>query len=138
MDTQLAFLMGKMARNEPSMVFDWIEAAKLIRDHQPRVASAGLAGDWEWTGGTIYENGAPVLAEDTYTYLASTWATPELSLDGDCIDCWVYASETPGWDASTYWPDIAVAILTAVDAHEVRELTAGPEPRGTGWCAPSP
>lgn len=110
MDTRLAFMMGQVSRSDPSRVFDWLTAAKLIREHKPTVASAGLAEDWDWTGGEIYRDGAPVPAEQTYTYLASTWAIPELNLDGDIVDCWVWQADT-NWDSGTYWPDEALAIL---------------------------
>lgn len=111
MDTMSAFIQGQLNQGNPLRVFDWITAAKLIRQLRPDSASAGLSGDWEWTGGRIYLNGTPVPAEDTYTFLASTWAIPELDLDGDIRDCWVWQSDTPGWDSGTYWPDEALAIL---------------------------
>jgi hypothetical protein len=111
MDSLKAFAMGAMSRGREPMVFDWHKAARLIRECKPREAAAGLSSDWEWTGGTIFAEGKPVSNEDTYTYLASTWATPELEIDGDTIDCFVMASETPGWNSDTYWPDSALKIL---------------------------
>jgi hypothetical protein len=111
MDTAAAFRMGEMNRGKPLRVFDWIEAAKLIASTRPQEASAGLSGDWEWTGGAIYRDGAPVPQDETYTFLASTWAIPELSLDYDMRDCWIWQADSPGWDASTYWPDEALKIL---------------------------
>jgi hypothetical protein len=110
MDTIQAFAMGRASQGRPIRVFDWLTAAKIIRERQPTVASAGLSGDWEWTGGDIYRNGEPVPSDDTYTYLASTWATPELDLDGDVIDCWVWQADS-GWDSDTYWPAEALAVL---------------------------
>lgn len=68
------------------------QTARLIVEHKPKVASAGLGGDWEWTGGTIYGNGKP--DKKSYTYLASTWATPEIELDGESFDCYVMQSKT--------------------------------------------
>ena len=70
-----------------------------------------MQSDWEWTGGDIYKNGAPVAEEDTYTFLASTWATPEIDLDGDVQDCFVMKDSTENWNSGTYWPDSALAIL---------------------------
>lgn len=116
MDSMSAFTRGEASRRNPVKVFDWLKAAELIRDQKPGLASAGLAMDWEYTGGTIFEDGAPVPKDDTYTYLASTWATPELDLDGYVIDCWIYQSDSPGWDSGTYWPDEALAILNEVTA----------------------
>jgi hypothetical protein len=89
----------------------WDRAAELIRDRKPTLASAGLAGDWEYTGGEIWRDGKPVPADETYTYLSSNWAMPEIDLDGHRFDCWRWQTETPGWDASTYWPDSALAVL---------------------------
>lgn len=108
-----AFARGLAHQDDPSMVFDWTRAAELIRDRKPQQASAGLADDWEWTGGPIYRDGHPVPRQDTYTFLSSTWATPELNMDGDVVECWRLADDTPGWDSSTYWPDEALVVLNA-------------------------
>jgi hypothetical protein len=104
MDHMSAFARGEAARGNRSRVFDWVSAAKLIRDRKPRRASAGLAGDWEYTGGTIYTADGIPNEDNTYVYLCSTWATPQLDVDGDVMDCWIYKDESPGWDAKTYWP----------------------------------
>jgi hypothetical protein len=125
MDTMRAFAMGEANRGKEAMVFDWVKAARLIRERQPETASAGLSGDWECTGGAIYRDGAPVPADDTYVFLASTWATPVLLLDDDEIDCWRPESATPGWNSGTYWPDEAVAELAAASAAPVRGETHG-------------
>lgn len=115
MDTMSAFAMGQANRGKPVMVFDWHKAARLIVERKPTRARAGLSGDWEWTGGDIYAEGRPVPVGDTYTYLASTWATPELEIDGDTVDCFVMKDDSPGWDSGTYWPESALAILTGSD-----------------------
>jgi len=109
MDTMQAFAMGQANRSKELMVFDWDKAAALIRERGAQIASAGLSGDWDWTGGPIYEDGAP--DTESYTYLASTWATPEIEIDGKTVDCFLMQSETPGWDASTKWPESALHIL---------------------------
>lgn len=93
------------------MVFDWDRAARLIRERKPERASAGLRSDWEYTGGTIYEDGKPVM--DDYTYLASTWAVPELDMDGDIVECFRMEHEVPGWNSKTKWPKSALDILNA-------------------------
>jgi hypothetical protein len=112
MDTMQAFARGAASRGKELMVFDWDKAATLIKEKGVKEASAGLCGDWEWTGGPILADGKPVPREDTYTYLASTWATPELELDGeDLIDCYKMQSETDDWDEDTYWPESALKIL---------------------------
>ena len=108
MDTMKAFMMGEMNRYNERMVFDWNKAARIIAERKPEQAAAGLAGDWEWTGGTIYEDGKPVFYE--YTFLASTWATPELEIDGEIMECFLMESKTE-WDEYTKWPESALAIL---------------------------
>ena len=113
MDSIRAFAMGAANRGKEMMVFDWEKAARLIAERNPDTASAGLRDDWEWTGGEIWASGAPVPANRTYTYLASSWATPEIDLDGDVIACFRMESETPGWGCSTYWPPEALAIVGA-------------------------
>lgn len=109
MDTMMAFAMGQANRHRELMVFDWDKAAEIIRERKPAIACAGLGGDWEWTSGTIYKDGEPV--KDSYTHLASTWAPPELEIDGKILDCYKMKSETPGWDDDTKWPESALAIL---------------------------
>jgi hypothetical protein len=109
MDTFSAFAMGQANRGKESMVFDWDKAAELIRERKPSIASAGLDGDWELTGGEIYANGRPI--EDSYTYLASTWATPLLVIDGEEIECFRMKSQTPDWGSDTKWPPSALSIL---------------------------
>ena len=109
MDTLSAFMMGAANRDKELMVFDWNKAARLIKERNAQEAAAGLSSDWEWTGGTILKNGEPIF--ENRTYLASTWAEPELMIDGDLIECFVMQSETPGWDAETKWPESALAIL---------------------------
>ena len=37
------------------MVFDWNKAAQIIKERGATNASAGLSGDWEYTGGTHHE-----------------------------------------------------------------------------------
>ena len=108
MDTLSAFSMGMANRGNRLKVFDWVKAAQLIKERQPSLAGAGLSGDWEWTGGEIFRDGKPIAKEETYTYLASTWATPELEMDGYVVDCWCYTDE---WDSGTYWPEEALAII---------------------------
>lgn len=57
----------------------------------------------------ILEDGKP--CTNSYTYLASTWATPQIEIDGEFIDCYRMESEVPGWDSGTKWPESALAIL---------------------------
>lgn len=111
MDSLTAFAMGMANRDKELMVFDWDKAAKIIKECDATEAAAGLEGDWGYTGGPIFANGKPVPAEETYVYLASTWATPQLEVAGDVIDCYKMQSETPEWDAGTYWPESALKIL---------------------------
>lgn len=110
MDTFAAVAMGQANRGKEMMVFDWDRAARLIAESKPQSASAGLSGDWGCTGDEIYADGKIIPDEDVYTYLASTWAEPELEMDGKVIACFLMESEC-GWDSGTYWPESARAIL---------------------------
>jgi hypothetical protein len=111
MDSLAAFFMGEANRHRELMVFDWDKAARIIKEKKATTASAGLAGDWEYTGGQILRGGIPVPEDEAYVYLASTWAIPELEVDGETIGCYQMESQTPGWDAKTYWPESSRAIL---------------------------
>ena len=113
MDSLSAFAMGQANRGKEMMVFDWDKAARLIKEQNAQNASAGLAADWEYTGGAILADGRLVPQDDTYVFLASTWAIPELQIDCEMVDCFKMQSETPGWDSETYWPESALAILAA-------------------------
>ena len=113
MNTLSAFAMGAANRGKELMVFDWDKAAKLIKKNNPTIVSAGLRGDWEYTGGTIYEDGEPNL--DDYTYLASTWAVPELDMDGVVVPCYRMKNEVSEWNSSTKWPKSALDILKDVN-----------------------
>jgi hypothetical protein len=109
MRTELAFAMGEANRDKELMVFDWDKAARLILESGCTEASAGLRDDWEYTGGMIYKNNGIYMGD--YTYLSSTWAVPELCIDGRLIECYRMQSETPGWDSDTKWPESALGIL---------------------------
>lgn len=109
MDNFSAFAMGAANQGKPVKVFDWIKAAKLIKESGAKTASAGLSGDWEYTGGNIFEDGKP--NREDYTYLASTWAIPELELDDETIDCWIYQKDSPNWNSDTKWPKEAIEII---------------------------
>lgn len=113
MDTMSAYLRGKAARaaGARSRVFDWERAAKIIVEKGAREADAGLSEDWSYTRGQILANGMPV-AERDYHDLASLWATPTLEIDGEHIECWRYEEDAPGWNAETFWPESAKAILS--------------------------
>ena len=109
MNTIAAWMMGEANRGKEQMVFDWDKAAELIRKTRPNIAGAGLRSDWEYTGGTIYEDGE--IVRNSYTYLSSTWAVPELDMDGVKVECYRMQSEVPKWGHGTKWPESAVKIL---------------------------
>lgn len=113
MNSISAFIRGEAATaaGNKEKVFDWEKAARLIAEIRPKEASAGLSEDWEYTGGEIWAHDKPVPKDQTYVYLCSNWATPELSMDGSVQPCWRYEDETPGWGSETYWPPEAMAIL---------------------------
>jgi hypothetical protein len=110
-----AFAMGEANRGKKMMVFDWDKAARLINLHCIQYAEAGIKSDWEYTGGTIINNGVPI--SDSYTYLASTWATPQLLdiTNNETYDCYMMEDDVPeSWGkkyANIKWPESALAIL---------------------------
>ena len=109
MNTDLAFVMGEVHKNDPLMVFDWNKAARILSEKAPDKAVAGLKDDFEYTGGPIWINGKPYMRG--YTYLASTWAKPLLVIDGEDYECWAYSCDVPDWNADTKWPESALAIV---------------------------
>ena len=117
--TQFAFntadviAKGIASRDNPLKVFDWEEAAWKIKEAISNGITgpiiAGLSGDLDYTGGVIYNNG---IVDDSYLYLASTWATPVIIFDGSEIECWKFQEDLPeSWDAKTVWPEMARNIL---------------------------
>ena len=113
MNTMMAYAMGAANRGKERMVFDWDQAAKIIKDRKIKNASAGLQRDMEYTAGDILEDGRPT--KDNYCYLASTWAVPVLAYydeDGDYreVPCYEMESHTT-YNEHTLWPKSAMAIL---------------------------
>ena len=101
-------------------IFDWVKAAKILKERNPAVAHAGLREDWENTAGVVWMAGKPV--RDTDCYLASVWATPCLAMfmpigangsDVVTVDCWETDIDRPEWTGSTLWPEEAMVILGA-------------------------
>ena len=112
MDTFLAISRANeaLAKGAPMMVFDWDKAARLIVERGATDAEAGLAGDWEWTGGAILCNGEPVPESESYTYLSSNHATPQLKIGDEFISCFTTDANC-GWHESTRWPESSLDIL---------------------------
>lgn len=108
MNTLEAFKNNMSTPDGYGKVFDWLKAAKIIKERKPKQVLAGLENDFEWTGGVIFENGKPIY--DSYTYLYSRWAIPQMEIDGELIDCWL-SEHVTDWSASTKWPKEALAIL---------------------------
>lgn len=110
---------------EPKIkTFDWIKAARIIRDRKVKNASAGLGGDESMTSGSIVRDGK--IVRDGGAYLSSTWAVPILRIhhdnvaDGEFTEtgiiCWRYADELPESLRSHDWPDEAAVIAEGGDA----------------------
>lgn len=117
MDTLQAFAKGEANRDKELMVFDWDKAVSIIKERNLKNCGAGLKSDFEWTAGMILVDGKPY-TED-YTYLASTWATPQLIIYSDedsdvfdyveTVDCWKYFDGTYGSD--TKFPEHLVSLF---------------------------
>ena len=109
---------GQTAREQGKsmMTFDWDKAAEIIKnrfnEHKDLVAEAGLEGDWNYTGGEIFNDGKPT--NEDYTYLSSNWATPTLILSWDGIEqeeveC--FTDENERFKSKSKWDDEALKIL---------------------------
>jgi len=109
--TMAAFVRAEANQHARMRVFDWDDAARRIVERGITDADAGLMSDWGSTGGPILADGEPVPADDTYVFLASVWAAPGLLVDGEVEECWRYETADDAWDAGTYWPESALAIL---------------------------
>lgn len=103
-----AFAKGAANKGKEKRVFDWISAAKKIKEKKPQIAEAGLQGDFEYTSGTIYEDGEVLRSRSCY--LASNWATPILVMDDEVYECFLMEEQTE-YDQNTMWPEEALAII---------------------------
>jgi len=112
MDSMAAMAMGRAAKAAGATikVFDWDKAAQIIKERKPQRADAGLAGDFEYTRGTIYRDGQ-IVTDDDVLYLASNWAAPTLILDDSEEIVCSREEAGSGWDAKTKWPESARHIL---------------------------
>ena len=137
MDTLMAGLFGMANRGREQKVFDWENAANIIKRYLEEhkgddiVIEASLAGDEGNTFGYIYSDGE-FNFERGCAYLASTWATPQLVIynyaDGTLdtfteedeikIPCFKMQHEVPDWNYSTWFPKEFVDIL-GLDTMEV-------------------
>lgn len=112
MDSMLAFARGEANQGKPQMVFDWDKAVKIILANGYKNCGAGLDSDFEYTAGMILVDGKPY--DEDYTYLASTWATPQLIIYSDydggiddyeeVIDCYIMDRETT-YHSDTEFPE---------------------------------
>jgi len=99
--------MTELGIRSRQKTFDWAEAEKLINQHSPVMAWAGLSGDWKSTAGLIWD-GSRVYDEES-GFLSSDWATPMIEMDIDGFDrtvfmeCWVYQDDEH--PHRTTWPD---------------------------------
>lgn len=107
--------MGVMPPKTTQKTFDWDKAAEIIREnlklYPDLTASAGLQGDWDYTGGTIFRDGKPYM--DSYTYLSSGWAVPTLIIESDDEEiletpCYL---EDSRFTADSKWDEISLKIL---------------------------
>jgi len=101
---------------KPLMAFDWDKASEIIKEklklHPDLSAEAGLQGDWDCTGGTIFENGKPT--NDSCTYLCSNWAKPTLILswggeEQEEIICETESNDR--FDSDSKWDEKSLSIL---------------------------
>lgn len=119
-ESKLSFVEGFLGSTAPMgsplKAFNFDMAANLIKeklkDHPDLIAEAGLEGDWDYTGGVIFQDGKPV--SDDYTYLASNWAIPTLIFswgekEQESIDCWV--EENKRFNSNSQWDEQSLKLL---------------------------
>lgn len=98
-----------------SKVFDWDKCAEILKEKKATenksTVYAGLAEDWSWTADTIMSEGVPLGDDDIFAYLASSWATPILDIDGEEIECWTYLDENTRFRADSTWDEKSLEIL---------------------------
>lgn len=123
MNTMRAAIMNSVAQGtgQSYKIFDWNKAVDLLIEHKAQTAWAGLQHDLEWTAGTIFKDGKPLLEPgdlDGVTDLVSLWAIPILVIDGTEYECYVTEDELKElgkmWTADTYWPEEALAKYNAM------------------------
>ena len=110
-------IQARAAKDKPLMVFDWDKAAEIIKSNLEKYpnlrAEAGLQGDWEYTGGIIYENKLSVTSD--YTYLASNWAIPTLLLfngEDEVLEVGCYAlKDESRFTSESKWDEKSLKIL---------------------------
>lgn len=89
-----------------SKVLDWERAADVCAASKEPVW-AGLAEDWGYTSGMIWDGEKQVR---DYVYVFSTWATPVLVIgdeDGDGIECFKAATDSDSSDYPEWWGEEA-------------------------------
>ena len=70
-------------------LLDWERLKKICEEHPNSTIEAGLMEDWDYTSGTVFEDGKRI--EPDYIYALSRWATPICLIDyKEEIECWVY------------------------------------------------
>lgn len=107
---------GYVNKNNPVKAFDWDKAATKIKELLPSypnlVAEAGLQGDWEYTGGIIFQDGSP--NSESYTYLSSTWAIPTLIItvdDEELFEMPCYTNQSKRFNSGSKWDETSLKIL---------------------------
>jgi hypothetical protein len=124
-ESKLTFVegfLGKEAKDarkngNKMKTFDWDKAAQIIKEKlkidNNLIAEAGLEGDWNYTGGVIFEKGQPNI--DDYTFLSSNWAIPTLIINNEEeIPCYT-EDENSRFNSRSKWDDISLNILNNND-----------------------
>jgi hypothetical protein len=92
-------------------ILDWHKIAEYIKQYKPHTVHAGLSEDWRYTCALVWYRGIVETSSYNY-YFASDWATPQIRVDYECIDCFITEDDNPaGFNAETWWPQVARDIL---------------------------
>lgn len=112
------FTSSRGKNRNQQKVFDWDKAAELIKKYYKEdsniVVEAGLDGDWDYTGGIIFEESKPTT--EHYTYLSSNWAIPILWIkfsnsnkEDEEIPCWITGNTR--FNSESKWDEQSLKIL---------------------------
>lgn len=100
-----AMIYGMNRRaQDGAKVLDWDKAAEICAATKD-IVWAGLAEDWTYTSGLIWDGEKQVR---DYVFVVSDWATPVLVVgdyDGDAIECFKAADDGSSSEYPEWWGD---------------------------------
>lgn len=102
-DFSAGFLGASAVATKPigkTKYMNWKKVQQIVDKNPNSVIYAGLQEDWNNTSGLIFARGEYY---DGYVYVASSWATPIVDVDGEEIECWTYEKTKEGSGRPSWW-----------------------------------